>query len=280
MIILVPLTGFEHDSRSLELALIAAKRLQGEIDALHVAPDPMTIVTQAAFHQFTGGMGNVERIHALEKAAEAHCAAATAAFEGFKARHAGDGLKAALETVEGDPIGATIAAARIRDLVVAVRAPAHAAFAPDAVGTILVGCGRPLLLAPDAPASSLGSTIAIAWKETAEAARAITAAMPFIAQAKKVVVITAAEAGGSAEEATASAERLAAQLRRHGPQLVAVGIAPSAHGLPPLVAKAKELGADLLVSGAYSHSRTRELVFGGFTRDLLKGCELPVLLVH
>lgn len=280
MIILVPLTGFEHDSRSLETALVAAKRLNGEIDALHVAPDPMTIVTQAAIHQFSGGMGNVERIHALEKAAETRCAAATAAFEAFKARHTGDGVALAFQSVEGDPVGATIAAARTRDLVVAVRAPAHAAFASDAVGTLLVGCGRPLLLAPDAPLSSLGSTVAIAWKETAEAARAVTAAMPFLALAKKVIVMTAAEPGGSADDARTSAERLAAQLRRRCPEVAAVGIPPSAHGLPPLIAKVKELGADLLVSGAYSHSRTRELVFGGFTRDLLKGCELPVLLVH
>lgn len=64
-------------------------------------------------------------------------------------------------------------------------------------------------------------------------------------------------------------------------QVEAHGLSAERHaGANVLIEKAKALGADLIVSGAYSHSRMRELVFGGFTRTLLTACDLPVLLLH
>jgi nucleotide-binding universal stress UspA family protein len=278
--ILVPLTGFENDTASLEVGYRAAERLGGAIDVLHVCPNPMILVTRAALAQFTSGMGNAEHIHALQKDAETRVANTAAALRAFQSRHPKSAVPAAFEQIEGEPIPEIIAAARVRDMLALARPPAHGQFSTEAIGTILVGCGRPLLLAPDAPVAAMGARIAIAWKETTEAARAVTAAMPFLARAASVIVLTQAE-GGDTESAKESAERLAVQLRRHGPDVTSVGLpAETPTGVPPIVEKAKEWGADLLVAGAYSHSRMRELVFGGFTRAVLSGCALPVLLVH
>ena len=278
--ILVPLTGFENDGVSLEAAFGVASRFAGHLDCLHVCPDPMQIVMLAAATQFTSRMGSVERIHALQREAEARCIAVEDAFRDFKQRHPAAGVAATLEQIDGDPVHDTASAARYRDLTVLARASADGQFAPDAVANILVASGRPMLLVPNTPVAAAGAKIAIAWKESAEAARAVGAALSFLAAAENVFVLSSAEGNGDAGAAAASAEKLAAQLRWHAKRVTAFGLPPALHPYPAVLAKAQELGADLLVAGAYTHSRVHELVFGGFTRELLKACPLPVLLLH
>ena len=112
-------------------------------------------------------------------------------------------------------------------------------------------------------AESVGSTIAIAWKETAEAARAVTAAMPILAKAKKIVVLTASESSADEDAEMHPAEYLTRQLAAHGFKAEAREVEPGKRSAADaLIAAAHEAGADLLVMGAYSHSRFRELVFG------------------
>jgi nucleotide-binding universal stress UspA family protein len=287
--ILVPLTGYPNDVTALEAAYSVARRFEGSIDGLRVHPDPTQIVTQVAVQQFVSKLGNVELIHALQKEAETRDAAAAAAFEDFLKRHfdagiarsASAGVKPSMQQIEGDPVGDTVAAARYYDLVVLARAPEDGQFSLDAVANILVGCGRPVLLAPKTPLSGVGSAIAIAWKETAEAARAVTASMPFLQRATRVVVLAATEKSEEAGQSKDSADRLASQLRRSGIHADARSVSKTESPVTETLLKAAhDSGADLLVMGAYSHSRVRELVFGGFTRDVLKACDLPVLMLH
>ena len=287
--ILVPLTGFARDSNALEAAFLIGWPFDAAIDALHVQPDPMKIVLNAAVHQFETTHGTREMLRDLQRQAAAHTAKAKEAFDQFAARHlsahafasAQSGVSAAFRCIEGDPLDDTISTARFADMVVIGRAPEHGQFSTDQIANILVGCGRPVLLAPLRETGAIGNTIAIAWKEKAEAARAVTAAMPLLERAKKVIVLSVEEHSSLPAACSASAERLATQLARHGMNVEAHGLAAKPHeGADVLVAKARELQADLIVSGAYSHSRVRELAFGGFTRSLLAKCELPVLLLH
>jgi len=287
--ILVPLTGFAHDVNALEAAFLVGWPLDAAIEALHVQPEPMKIVLNAAVHQFGTPYGNQQLLAELQAQTAAHSANAKESFEQFLGRHlsahafasARSGVSATFRCIEGDPVHDIIAAARFEDLVVMGRAPNNAPFSPDQIANILVGCGRPMLLAPAKTQDAIGSIVAIAWKEKAEAARAVTAAMPFLTRAKKVIVLSVEESGAQAAACAASAEHLAVQLRRHGVQVEAHGLTAQSHaGTDVLIGKAKELNADLVVSGAYSHSRMRELVFGGFTRALLTACDLPLLLLH
>lgn len=287
--ILVPLVGFENDARALDATFLIAERFQSYISGLRVHPGPMTIVTQAAVQQFGSKMGNVELIHTLQKEAEARSKSAAAAFEAFlkrrlppgAARSAGAGVNAAFRQIEGDPIDDTVAGARFYDLVVLARAPQNGQFSVDAMANILVGCGRPVLLVPDAPVHSIGTTVAIAWKETAEAARALTAAMPLLSGAKRIVVLATTENDADDDQATQSADLLASQLRHHGLSVESRRVPSDRKSVPEaLLEAARESDADLLVMGAYSHSRMREFVFGGFTRHVLKECPLPVFLLH
>jgi nucleotide-binding universal stress UspA family protein len=286
--ILVPLTGFENDARALEAAFSIAKRFGGRIDALRVHPDAMQIVTIAAVQQFGAQMGNVELIHALQKGADARSAAAQDAFEAFVKRHfpsgtgkTPDGVVASMQRSEGDPVRDVTAEARYRDLVVLARAPEDGDFSPDAIANILVHCGRPVLLVPDKAPPVIGAKVAVAWKQTPEAARALSAAAPILERAEKVIVLAVAESSGKAEETSQSAERLADALRHHGFTVETRNVTSDAHGAAEaLVGAAHMAGADLMIMGAYGHGRLRELVFGGVTRRVLQTCDLPLLMLH
>ena len=277
--ILVPLTGFECDAAALEAAYLVGSPFAAKIEGLRIEPDPMQIVAQAAVGQFGSSMGNVELIHALEKLGKERTARAERTFGDFVKRHAA--ISASMQAEEGNPLAGTTREARYADLVVMGRAPKNSELATLDIGSLLVGCGRPVLLASDKPAESVGSTIAIAWKETAEAARAVTAAMPILAKAKKIVVLTASESSADEDAEMHPAEYLTRQLAAHGFKAEAREVEPGKRSAADaLIAAAHEAGADLLVMGAYSHSRFRELVFGGFTRQILHACDLPVLMLH
>ena len=105
--------------------------------------------------------------------------------------------------------------------------------------------------------------------------------MPFLAKSKEVYVLTASEGRNGEDESRKAAEKLAARLGWHGVAARAEAISPGARHVPQAVTdRALALSCDLLVMGAYSHSRMRELVFGGFTQHVLKSAALPVLLMH
>jgi len=287
--LLVPLAGFAHDKNALEAAFLLGWPLDAAIEALHVQPEPMKIVLSAAAHQFGTSYSNRELLAELQKQAAAHSAKAKEGFELFHKQHlaahafasAQSGVSAVFLCMEGDPVPDVTSAARFHDLVVMARAPQNAPFSTEQIAMMLVGCGRPMLLTPEKTPDAIGNTIAIAWKEKAEAARAVTAAMPLLKRAKKVIVLSVEEHANQAAACSASAEHLASQLARHGMNVEARGlVAKSNAGADVLVESAKQSGADLIVSGAYSHSRMRELMFGGFTRRLLAACDVPVMLLH
>jgi nucleotide-binding universal stress UspA family protein len=101
--------------------------------------------------------------------------------------------------------------------------------------------------------------------------------MPFIAAAEKVVVLTVE--GGTVPGP--SGEEVAAHLARHGVAVSAVTAPASGRTAgEAILEEAASLGADLLFKGAYTHSRLRQMVFGGATRHILEAAELPVLMAH
>ena len=139
--------------------------------------------------------------------------------------------------------------------------------------------GRPTLIVPQTLPATLFGTVVIAWKDTPEAARAVTGAMPVLDRAAKVVVMSVGE--GETPDASDTADLLVRSLIWHNKATVAQHV--PAHGRKPqaaLLEEAKALGASLVVMGGYSHSRLREVLFGGFTQTVLDGVELPVLIMH
>ena len=137
--------------------------------------------------------------------------------------------------------------------------------------------GRPIVLTPAEPGETLGENVVIAWNNSTETARTVALSMPLLAGAGAVTVV-AVEGWGVPGP---SAEQLRGHLVRNGIPASARTVEPG--GRSPGEAVLDEctaLGADLLVKGAYTQSRLRQLVFGGATRHIMMSAELPVILAH
>jgi nucleotide-binding universal stress UspA family protein len=146
---------------------------------------------------------------------------------------------------------------------------------------VMFGSGRPTLILPQNPRSrafELG-TVAVAWDFSRAAARAVSDAMPLLEKAKRVRVVTVVNE--KRLDRKHSAEELSKNLSRHGIDVVLDMV--DAKGRPigaVLEAYAASHEVDLLVMGAYGHSRLREFVLGGATNSLLSKPPLPILFSH
>lgn len=281
--ILASLTGFESDRTVLDAAVAAARIDGAHIDCLHTRID----VSQTA--DFIGAAAShrdvlLDLTRKLAEEERGRSEHARAAFQDAVKRHAlpvadkaENGVSASwteLVTLQNE----TLHRARLHDLTVMGRDPE---LSSERIHNVLMQSGRPLLLAPSRPVTAIGQTVALAWKEGPGAARAVTAAMPLLAKAGQVVLLSVPEGGMTDDIGRASADALAGQLRRHGIKAdIRLKSAQSLSVSETLLEMAYACGADLLAMGAYGHSRMREFVFGGVTRDLLKDSALPLFLFH
>ncbi|MBE7244021.1 MAG: universal stress protein [Actinomycetospora chiangmaiensis] len=143
--------------------------------------------------------------------------------------------------------------------------------------TALFESGRPILLAPPAPPTSLGEAVLIAWNGSTETARAVAFAMPFLRRAARVLVLSVEGGMVPGPSAQDLAQALACE-----------GVAASHRALPAgrrtpgetFLAEAKEFGCDLFIKGAYTQSRLRQMIFGGVTSHVLAQADMPVLMAH
>ena len=147
----------------------------------------------------------------------------------------------------------------------------------------IVDSGRPVIVHPHGWSGTIGETRAlIAWKPTREAARAVHDALPFLARMEKVTITAIDSRDAPAPREEEPGKMLADFLATHG---VAAESQPL-HNIDSgevgdvLMGQAAKVGADLLVLGAFSHSRLREGLFGGVTRDVIKKTAIPALLSH
>jgi nucleotide-binding universal stress UspA family protein len=172
--------------------------------------------------------------------------------------------------------------ARCADIVVTGgHSPAFSdAFALASPKDLVMQAGRPLLVVPDGADWLDLRTVLVAWKDTTEARRAIADALPLLRQAKNIVVAEIPEADGEQSAAEARVGDVVAWLSRHG--LIASVRVPEGNrdATAQLDDIADDLGAGLIVAGAYGHSRFRELVLGGMTQHLVMQCARCVLLSH
>ena len=168
--------------------------------------------------------------------------------------------------------------ARLYDLTILARPVLNASVPRIALlETVLFESGRPVLIVPPEAPKNLGHVVVLAWNGSAESARAITFAQPFLRHAKRVVVLTV-EGGTVAGPVAVEVEHML--LRAGIPAEVSdVQTAERSIG-EAILAEADQVGADLLIKGAYTHSRLRQMIFGGATKHILAEANLPVLMVH
>jgi nucleotide-binding universal stress UspA family protein len=168
---------------------------------------------------------------------------------------------------------------RVFDMIVLSRPVAgSSSLHHRAIESGLFESGRPILLVPPSPPRQIATNVLVAWNCSTEQARATALAMPLLQQADRVTVLTVA---GGTEVPGPSAEQLVRYLRRNG-----IAATPLTVGLDgrntgeAILTAAESLGCDLLIKGAYTQSRLRQMIFGGTTRHILAHAALPVLLAH
>ncbi len=185
---------------------------------------------------------------------------------------------------DADPVDTMALHARYADLIVLGQfdpEDTQALMGGDFAERVMLECGRPVLLVPYAGrCETPGKRILVAWNASREAARAVSAALPLLRRAAKVIVmaINPANAGDHGEQPGAD---IALFLARHG-----VPVTATSHTVEDvdagswLLSRASDAEIDLIVMGGYGHSRIRELAFGGVTRTLMQSMTVPVLMAH
>lgn len=202
-------------------------------------------------------------------------ASLTAAGEIF-AKLIPQGIKHRWEASIGRPDTAVLAVARSADIIVVAPGLAQAPVSTFDLGAVLLGSGRPILLPARGVRKLKCANILIAWKDTREARRAIVDALPLLKLAEAIVVVVVDEGNLAAERA--SMLDVVAWLMSH--DVKARGdVLPDTGGVAHAIRQAAaENHADLVVGGAYGHSRLREWLFGGVTRELIEEAGISRLL--
>jgi len=168
---------------------------------------------------------------------------------------------------------------RVFDVTVLSRpSPNNIGMHSRAIESGLFESGRPILLSPPTAPKQIASNIMVHWNGSTEQARATAFAMPLLQQAQRVILLTVT--GGQGVPGPTSAQLLK-HLQRNGITAEQMNVELSGRSTGEAVlAAAKAEGCDLLVKGAYTQSRLRQLIFGGATSHILANAELPVLMAH
>jgi nucleotide-binding universal stress UspA family protein len=269
--ILLPIDQSEQMPAVLETARLLANRFEATIEGVAlrpafaeiVAPDPIVAVT----------------IPPADWNETEFCRNVRQTFDGFAAKYpAGTDGAARFRWRGGAAVddSALGSLGRVYDISVLGR-PGGRGARMTAVEAALFDSGRPVLIAPSTAPKSLGETVLIHWNASTETARCLLFALPLLKKAKRVALIAVEGAlvpGPSVGEAVG--------------YLAANGISATEKSVTGrnlragelILAEATAMGADLLIKGAYTQSRLRQMIFGGPTSHILSAAELPVFFAH
>ena len=284
--ILVPATGGPSDAATFAAALAIARPFAAHLDMLYVRQDSVTLAvgmtTDAGGGVLAAGLVEQLEKDARERERKAHqiftrfCADAGIAVIGVPAPASAKAPSAEWHVETGEEPRWMAAYGVAADLIVTPRGAGEEASSRATLEAVLLESGRPILIPAATGMPAKFERIAIAWKPSPQAARAVAAALPFLVQAREIIVATVEEAGEGRDEAG----RLVRNLAWHGIGATTLRLQPGAEGAAATLLAGIEGRADLLVMGGYGHSRLREWVFGGFTQSVLADAPLPVLMAH
>lgn len=295
--ILVPVPDTEVNLAAIETGMMVARAVEGHLHGLYIEP-PLPLATGAmplaAYDAPTYGRGapsmaqraEADRLGAEEERdrtaerARAEFERACAAYQVplHDAAPPGPVPSASWRRAQGSYASAVASRALASDLLV-VPNPATAAMARDIAEQILLETGRPVLLAPAGPAQDPSRSAVIAWAPTLQAWRAVTAAVPLLAMAERVEILSV---GQDDEQIAESRADVLAYLGWHGIAATSRHVQPQSRGIgDTLLNEASEADVGMLVMGAYSHGRVRQLLLGGLTRYVLTHIgTTPVFMAH
>ena len=273
--ILAPIELHSSIESTMATAVILAKKFSGTIEGLALGPDLPDLV---AF-DMPVSWAVTDQNTWKELAEEAH--------QKFDAFMAGQSMPAAAPGTSGPSqlflsdksFGDSQVASygRIFDVAVLGRPGGERGDPRMATAEALIfESGRPILLAPPQAPADFGDSIVISWNRSTETARSVALAMPLLQRAKKVSVLTVENFMVDGP----TGEDCAAKLSAHG--IPAEAVTRPAKGSPgeDVLDYCTEYGADLLVKGAFTQSRLRQMIFGGPTAHIMSNAQLPVFMAN
>jgi nucleotide-binding universal stress UspA family protein len=283
--ILAVVNGTESSHSALNAAFVLARDLSAHLDVLHVRADPRDAVP--ILGEGVSGTLVEEIMDVAEKESRERAARARATYEEACKRYDlpmvehPDPKRASVAWIEDTGRGEETVSrrGRLTGLIVLPRpTPDSDVGATMTLNAALFETARPVLVVPPNYAGGpIGTKIAISWNGSKEAARAIAGATVFIERAKEVTVVTAVGETPSAPEV---------------PEMLTYlgwfGIRASTHNLPltgriegeVLFKDCAQIGADLVLMGAYTRNRLRQMILGGVTRYALDNATVPLLMAH
>jgi len=272
--LLIPVDGRERSARSLELGCRIANLFDSHVVGLFIQP-PIQIPSAVRAEGAEKMLRDLQQKMNVQAAMEAKARFDSAVMPALMQR-------AEWRTTEGTRAEAVALHARYADLVVINQTDPESPDATHFGDAVLLSVGRPVLLVPYVGEQrSFGQNILVCWNTSREASRAVTDALPLLQRAANVTVLTVdghATRYGHGESAGAD---VALYLARHGVKTVASQtVSGSVDVGSVILSRAFDLSADLIVMGAYGHSRVREIVLGGATRTVLASMTVPVLMSH
>jgi nucleotide-binding universal stress UspA family protein len=281
-LILVPTADRPESVLSLDTAFTLAERLDANVVGCHVRaqrrePSSLNVALPlvVAYAATTDPAPNV-RMTSLsarkvyEKAAHRH------GFVVAKSAHIGKRRRAYWHELVGTPTRMFGIIGPIADMAIVARPkPKSAGRARAFLLAALLHSARPVLIVPQRPLPAVGKRILVAWNQSADAASAVAAAIPLLQRAEQIVVAVCGPENRTGPKSTHLAQYLAnwdieiERMRTKG-----------RHVEKELEAVYRETRSDVLLMGAYSRHRLRELVFGGVTEHMLLKTEIPALMLH
>lgn len=252
----------------------AAARYAREIDAHLIGLGAETFdpsLYSGAFEPFAAG----EWVALVQDQIAKNLKAAETAF----VRDAG-GADAEWRTIQDYPHHALVRTSHAADLiVVGPRSDRGAQISADPAD-VLMGAGRPILIAPEGRSHLIGKAVVVAWKDTRECRRALADALPLLQRAEEVIVVAVVTAD-QADIATFETDDVVANLKRHGVKARALVTSIEHDAVELEIERIADLNsADVIVAGGYGHSRLREWAFGGVTDSFLHRPSRFVLMSH
>jgi len=189
----------------------------------------------------------------------------------------GDGLRTEWRTADDSGPTAIGTIGRAYDLIVMPQPGALPKMPESVFETALFDSGRPVLVVPPRFSGMVGKKILFAWNGSTESARAISLAMPVLSRAESIDVLSV---DGAMVPGPSSAE-IAESLASHGLKVTSQHVKPGSRSAgQTIVDTAVKGGCDLILKGAYTQSRLRQMIFGGMTRHLILNSPLPVLFSY
>ncbi|MCE7030448.1 universal stress protein [Jiella avicenniae] len=284
--ILVPAESHDDSEHALRMAAAVARRFAGRVECFALQMPPLVNLTWDPAGVAIMSGADLDHRRTREEARRLAARVMSdeeVALEPLPDESAGDDTGAVSgpawswndKTMAGDAfLGAY---GRAFDLTVVCR-PRSDGASITTLESALFESGGPILIAPPRRVSSdFGETIAVAWNGSSETARTIAFARPFLRAAKRVIVL--ADDGGLNDQPSGAMirRRLAASGVPVELKTIAGGGIRSGE---TILKEAAALGADLLLKGAYTQSRLRQMIFGGATSQILAKAEIPVFMAH